>query len=320
MKAIVVRSFGGPEVLAVEEVPEPRPAKGEVVVRVRAAGVNPVETYIRSGTYAKKPKLPWTPGTDAGGVVEATGEGVPSVRPGDRVYTIGSISGTYAELALASEAQVVKLPERTSFAQGAALFIPYTTAWVALFRKARVQPGEVVLVHGASGGVGIAAVQLARAAGAIVIGTAGTEEGERLVRDEGAHHVLDHRAKDHLERCLALTGGRGADAIVEMLANVNLGADLDALAPNGRVVVVGSRGKVEIDARATMLREASIIGMSLNNLVLEDKAKLQGAIVAGVENGSLRPVVGKELPLREAAEAHRRVLAPGARGKIVLVP
>jgi NADPH2:quinone reductase len=315
MRAIVVRAFGGPEVLALEDVPDPRPARGEILVRVRAIGVNPYETYIRTGTYTRTPKLPWTPGHDAAGIVEQVGEGVTSFRPGDRVYTIATLSGAYAELVLAPEQGLVKLPERTTFAEGAALAVPYSTAWVALHRKARVQPGEVVLIHGASGGVGVATVQLARAAGAIVIGTAGTAEGERLVREQGAHHVLDHRAKDHLARA-----GREIDVIVEMLANENLNADLEALAPGGRVVVVGSRGKVEVDPRLTMTRDLTVQGMSLSNLTLEEKARLQPAIAAGLESGALRPVVGRELPLGDAAQAHRLVMAPGARGKIVLAP
>ncbi len=320
MKAIVVHEFGGPEVLTLEDVPEPRPDTGEVLVAVRAIGVNPYETYIRAGTYVRVPSLPWTPGHDAAGVVEKVGSGVTRVRPGDRVYTIGTETGAYAEKTITTELQLVKLPERTTFAQGAALYVPYATAWVALFDKAHLRPGETVLVHGASGGVGVAAIQLARAAGATVIGTAGTPEGERVVREEGAHHALDHRSKDHLARAAELAGGRGIDIIIEMLANENLNADLEALAPRGRVVVVGSRGKVEIDARHAMTRDASILGMSLNNLSLEEKARIQPAILAGLENGSLRPVVGRELPLARAAEAHRAIMAPGARGKIVLVP
>ena len=320
MRAIVVKSFGGPEVLQLEERPDPRPGAGEVLVRIRAVGVNPYEGYIRAGTYAKTPPLPWTPGHDAAGTVEAVGAGVASVKPGDRVYTIATLTGAYAERALCTELGVVKLPDRITFQQGAALAVPYATAWVALFLRARVAPGEVVLVHGASGGVGIAAVQLARAAGAVVIGTAGSAEGESLVRAEGAHHVLDHKQKDHLAKALALTGGRGIDVVVEMLANENLDADLEVLAPSGRVVVVGSRGKVEIDPRHTMLRDAAILGMSLNNQSLAEKARIQRAIVAGLENGSLRPIVGRELPLAAAAEAHRLVMSAGAKGKIVLVP
>ncbi len=320
MKAIVVRQFGGPEVMKYEHLRDPEPGRGEVLVRIKAAGVNPVDTYVRAGTYTRKPPLPWTPGSDAAGVVEKIGDGVGAFEPGDRVYTLGSHTGTYAELAITSETQLVKLPEKITFGQGAALYVPYTTAWVALFRRARVEPGDVVLVHGAAGGVGTAAIQLARAAGATVIGTAGTPEGEKLVRAEGAHHVLDHRKPDHLAEAVRLTGGNGINVIVEMLANVNLAADLDALALRGRVVVVGSRGKIEIDPRATMTKDLSVLGMSLNNLTLEEKARIQPAIVEGLVSGTLRPVVGRELPLAQAAAAHEAVLAPGSKGKIVLIP
>lgn len=320
MKAIVVRAYGGPEVLEHATVDDPRAGRGEVVVALRAIGVNPVETYIRSGTHARKPALPWIPGSDGAGVVEAVGEGVTTLRVGDRVYTIGSRTGTYAERCACAVPEVVRLPLSVSFAQGAALHIPYTTAWVALFAKARIQPAEVVLVHGASGGVGTAAVQLARAAGAVVIGTAGTPAGLALALEHGAHHVLDHQDPGHLARAVELTGGRGIDVVVEMLANVNLDLDLNVLAQHGRVVVVGNRGRIEIDPRRLMTREASILGMSLHNLAPADQGRIQLAIVAGLEAGTLRPVVGRELPLAAAAEAHRAVLARGAHGKIVLVP
>jgi NADPH2:quinone reductase len=177
-----------------------------------------------------------------------------------------------------------------------------------------------VLVHGASGGVGVAAVQLARAAGLFVIGTGGTEEGRRLAREEGAHHVLDHRAPDYLQQAVALTGGRGVDVILEMLANVNLDRDLNVLARRGRVVVIGNRGSIEINPRAAMARDADILGMSLLNTPPEELTGIHAALVAGMEAGTLRPVVGRELPLSEAARAHAAVLEPGAYGKIVLLP
>ena len=265
MKAIRVHEFGGPEVLRLEEVADPQPGEGEVLVRVRAAGVNPVDTYIRSGGHAIKPSLPYTPGLDAAGVVEAVGEGVTRVAAGDRVYTAGTVSGAYAELAVCKESQVYRLPERVSFAQGAGVFTPYATAYRALFNRGQGKAGESVLVHGASGGVGTAAVQFARAAGFKVIGTGGTEEGRRLVAEQGAHHVLDHRAPDYLEQLKTLTGGEGVDIILEMLSNVNLGKDLDVLTKGGRVVVVGSRGAVEINPRALMMRDASIHGLTLFN-------------------------------------------------------
>ncbi len=320
MKAIRVAQHGGPEVLKLEEVPDPVPAAGQVRIRVRAAGVNPVDTYIRAGQQGYAATLPYTPGMDAAGVVDAVGEGVTQVAVGDRVYTNLAFSGAYAELALAPADQVRRLPERLNFAQGAAIGIPYLTAYRALFQRAHLEPGEWLLVHGASGGVGTAAVQLARAAGAVVIGTAGTEEGRRSVAEQGAHHVLDHRAPDYLTRVRELTGGRGVDVIAEMLANVNLVKDFEALARYGRIVVIGSRGTLEFEPRLTMRIDASILGMSLANTPPEQLARAHAAVAAGLENGTLRPLVGRELPLAEAAKAHELVLQPGALGKIVLVP
>jgi NADPH2:quinone reductase len=320
MKAITVHEFGGPEVLRLDEVPDPRPGATQVLVRVRAAGVNPVDVYIRSGAYARRPDLPYTPGSDAAGTVESVGEGVGRFRAGDRVYLDSSVSGTYAELALCETANVHPLPEKINYAQGAALGVPYVTAHRALFGRAQARPGETVLVHGATGGVGVAAVQLARAAGLIVIGTGGTDEGRQLVAREGAHHVLDHRAENYLNELTTLTEGRGIDVIVEMLANVNLDRDLGALARFGRVVVIGSRGRVEIDPRQAMGRDAAVLGMTAFNISTEERASIHAALIAGLEAGTLRPVVRAELPLAEAARAHEDVMQSGAFGKIVLVP
>jgi NADPH:quinone reductase len=320
MKAILVREFGGPEVMRLEEVPELRPGPGEVVVRVKAAGVNPVDAYIRSGKYARTPTLPYTPGFDAAGVIESVGEGVTRVAAHDRVYVGWSLSGTYAEQTLCAESHVHALPERVSYAQGAAVNVPYATAYYGLFLRGGATSGETVLVHGASGGVGVAAVQLARAAGMMVIGTAGTDRGREMVVQQGAHHALDHRMSDYLQQVLALAGGRGVDVILEMLANVNLGKDLGVLAQGGRVVVIGSRGTVEIDPRMTMVRNTSIVGLSLFNASERESARIHAALVAGLENGTLRPLVGQEMPLAEAPRAHNSVMEPGAHGKIVLTP
>jgi NADPH2:quinone reductase len=319
MKAIRVHQPGPPEVMKWESVPDPRPGPGQVVVRIAAAGVNPVDTYVRSGAYARMPELPYTPGSDGAGTVAAVGEGVTGVAVGDRVYLAGSKSGTYAEMALAEERQLHPLPEGVDFSQGAAVHVPYATAYRALFYRARAQPGETVFVHGASGGVGIAAVQIAVAHGLRVIGTAGTEEGRALVRQQGAQEVLDHRAPGYLERLMALTDGRGVDVILEMLANVNLGKDLTVLATFGRVVVIGSRGTVEINPRDAMARDAAILGMLLYNGSDEEIAGIHAALVAGLRNGTLRPVVGRSFPMAEAPKAHEAVMAPGAHGKIVLV-
>jgi NADPH2:quinone reductase len=321
MKAIRVHQFGGPEVLKIEEVADLFPGAGEVLVQVKAAGVNPVETYIRNGAYAVKPALPYTPGADAAGTVKAVGEGVTKFAVGARVYIAGSpTTGTYAEQAVAKEFQVHPLPEKISFAQGAAVGVPYGTAHRALFQRGKAQPGETVLVHGASGGVGTATVQLARAAGLMVVGTAGSDKGKSLVAQEGAHHVLDHKVANYLEDLMKLTGDRGVDLIIEMLSNVNLGKDLTVLARHGRVVVVGSRGTVEINPRDTMVRDASILGMTLLNATEPELAGMHAALVAGLENGTLRPIVGQEIPLAEAPRAHQAVMEAGAYGKIVLIP
>jgi len=320
MKAIVVREFGGPEVLKLDDLVDPQPGPGELVVKVRAIGVNPVDTYIRAGAYARKPALPYTPGTDAAGTVLLVGSGVTRFKPGDRVYTATTLSGAYAEQALCDEALVFLLPAHVSFAQGAAVHIPYATAFRALFHRARAQGGETVLIHGASGGVGIAAVQLARAAGLHVIGTAGSDRGQQLVMAEGAHQVLKHGSGNHFEEALAATNGRGYDVILEMLANVNLGRDLGILSPMGRVVVVGNRGTVEINARDLMTRDGSILAMSLWNATRQELTSIHAALGAGLENKSLRPVIGQQLPLAEAARAHLAVMESGAYGKIVLMP
>jgi|SRR5688572_30321796 NADPH:quinone reductase len=319
MKAIMVREFGGPEVMKLEDAPEPLPGPGQVTIRVRAVGVNPVDAYIRSGTYARKPSLPYTPGTDVAGTIEAVGSGAAGVKQGDRVYAHAAVGG-YGEVALCEDWQAHPLAARVSFAQGAAIGVPYATAWRALFLRARARAGEVVLVHGGSGGVGTAAVQIARAHGMQVIATAGTAAGAAVVGAQGAHHVLNHREADYLQQIPTLTGGRGVDLVLEMLANVNLDRDLDVLAPGGRVVVIGNRGRVEIDPRKAMGKDAAILGMTLFNATRAEFHEIHSGLTAGLENGTLTPVVAKELPLADAVKSHVAVMEPGAQGKIVLVP
>ena len=311
MRAVRVHEFGDPDVLQVEEVPQPEPVQGEVLVRVQAAGVNPFEAYVREGRYTELPALPYTPGCDAAGARVDTGE---------RVYVTDSLSGTYAEYALCPTEAVRPLPDGLSYAQGAAIGVPYFTAYRALIQRAAAVAGERILIHGASGGVGIATVQLAVAAGLDVVGTAGSEAGSDLVAAQGGVRVLDHRDPAHMEAALELTGGDGFDIIIEFLANVNLGNDLKLLAQRGRVVVVGSRGSVDVDPRDLMNAEGAVLGMRTPNARPEEAAAARAAVDAGLRSGVLKPVVGRELSLEDAPRAHSLMMERPALGKLVLVP
>jgi len=319
MKAIRVNAFGGPEVLSLEKIADLVPGPGQALIKIEAAGVNPVDVYIHGGKYGQRP-LPYTPGSDAAGTIEALGESVAGVTVGQRVYTAGTLTGAYAEKALCRPSQVQPLPERLSFAQGAAIHVPYYTAYYALHLRAGGKPGETVLVHGASGGVGLAAVQIARAAGLTVIGTASSDKGKAAVLEAGANSVLDHTQEGYLEEVKALTDGKGPDVILEMLANVNLLKDLEIVSQNGRVVIIGSRGPIEIDPRLTMQRNSNILGLSLMNATEAELTQIRAALGAGFANGTLTPIVAREFPLAEAAAAHKAIMEPGAFGKIVLVP
>ncbi|MEO5824249.1 MAG: NADPH:quinone reductase [Vicinamibacteraceae bacterium] len=323
MRAIRVTAFGGPEVLTLAEVPDPQPGPGQIRVRNHAVGINPVEAYVRAGTYASKPSLPYTPGSDSAGVVDALGEGVSGLAVGDRVYQAGPMAastGAYAELTVNDARNVHALPASLSFQQGAAVGVPCSTAWRALFQKAGVVAGETVLIHGGSGAVGTAAIQLARAAGLTVIATAGTAKGLELVTSLGAQHAVDHSQPDAAAAIKAAAGGRGPDVIIEMLANVNLARDAELLAPRGRIVVVGSRGSLDFAPRLLMGKEASVFGMTLPNMTADEWRTVNTGVQTALAAGTLKPVVNRELPLAEAAKAHEAVMAGGAAGKIVLVP
>ena len=323
MKAIRVQQFGDPSVMKLEDIADRPPSSRQVLVNIEAAGVNPVDAYIRSGNYAALPTLPYTPGADAAGVVASVGGDVHEFKQGDRVYVSGSAdgraSGAYAEAALCNVEQVHPLPPHVTFAQGAGLGVPYATAWRALFEKGRAIAAETVLIHGASGAVGVAAVQMATAAGLRVFGTAGTDQGRQLVRDQGAHEVFDHASEGYEKDVIAKTGGRGVDLVVEMIANVNLGRDLGMIAMRGRIVIVGNRGSLELNPRAIMGKDATIIGFTNWNATPAELVTAHAAIFAGMQYAGYKPQVGKEMPLADASRAHEAVMKPGAYGKIVLL-
>ena len=326
MKAIVVHEYGGPDVMRLEDVPTPDPAGSQVLVRIKAAGVNPVDTYLRSGNHAHAPKLPYTPGKDAAGVIESVGDAVSRFQPGDRVYTADSLTGTYAEFSLCDESQLGPLPDNTDFNAGAGIWTPYATSYRALFEKARLAAGETVLIHGASGGVGVAAIQWAKHAGAKIIGTAGSDAGKSIVSEQGADLVVDHLSAGGEAAALAreqiagFTDGKGINVIVEMLANVNLLLDFDVLAMFGRIAVVGNRGTLEFNPRAAMTKDASILGLSLFNAPQSVREAIRGDIYKGLSDGYLRPVISRTFELGDAPAAHREVIESHAQGKIVLIP
>jgi NADPH:quinone reductase len=319
MKAIQVKQFGGPEQMKLVELEHLVPGPGEVLVEVRAIGVNPVDTYIRAGLYPVLPQLPYTPGKDVAGVIAAVGSGVDGWIPGDRVYTSGTLSGGYASKALCTIDQVFKLPESVSFKAGASVGIPGATAWRALFMRGGGKAGDKVFIHGASGSVGLAAVQLAKVKGMEVHGTAGTAKGMRMVKDLGADYVYDYRQVDYLKYVMEKSGS-GVDLILEMLANKNLENDLTLLAPKGRVVIIGSQGRIEIDPRLTMGKDTEIRGMSLFNCSQEEMAEIQAGLAELLESKRYVPQISQSIKLEDAALAHERVMGSGNCGKIVLIP
>lgn len=323
MKAVVVREFGNETVMKVEEIPVRDPGANEVRVQVHAAGLNPNEIYVLTGTYGFfVPELPFTPGFDAAGIVDAVGADVAGVQKGDRVY-VGALTalpqnGSYAETMVVDAAYVHPLPERLSFSQGAALGIPADAAYRALFDIGRLQAGETVLIHGASGGVGQFAVQMAKAAGAKVIGTASSEEGCSLIKELGADHAIQHLTPDDLSALRDATDQKGPDLIIEFLANVNLAADLDAVAKNGRIVVVGNRGEITINPRRLMEKECSIHGMAVTHITPEDRTRVSHAIFELLETGKVQPRIGKEYTFDEVQQAHRDLMDRKAAGKLIL--
>eukprot|EP00794_Sanderia_malayensis_P015709 gene15709-17294_t len=318
MKAIVFEKPGDESVLKVKEIARPEPSGDQVLVKIHVVGVNPVETIYRSGLMGQMKSPYHILGCDAGGVVESVGPDVTKFKKGDRVWTFyreNSGLGTYAEFCAIPEIYVFPLPANSSFKDAAALGVPYMTAADSL---ASSKPGETVLVHGASGGVGLPAVQFARNYGMTVIGTASTEEGLKLVRESGAHYALNHRSDDYAQKIAEITKGKGPDVILEMLANVNLQKDLDMIAMDGRIVVIGSRGNVEISPFSIMMKAVSIVGVVLLFAPQERVQRHAARINAGLEQGWLKPVVGKEYTMQQAPEAHREQMQGKAKGKITI--
>lgn len=321
MKGISVKEFGAADVLTYTELAEPSPKENDVLIKLYAAGINPVETYIRSGTYALKPRLPYTPGSDGAGVIEKVGPNVKNFKVGDRVYTTSlgkRNSGTYAEKVICDQETIFPLPNKLSYAQGAALGTTALTAIQGIHQRGQLQANEFILIHGATGGVGTLAVQLAKMAGGKVIATAGSSAGEELLRELGADFVLNHRQDNYLAEIAAITNDHGVDLIIEMLANVNLQKDLEIIAKRGRIVIIGNRGELKLNPRAIMAKDADVRGLQLPNMTEAEKGeniqRLKVALEAGVA-----PVIEKTFSLAQASLAHQTIMEQrGSLGKIIL--
>lgn len=320
--AVRVAAPGPASVLAVAKLPALVPTASEVLLRVLAIGVNPVETYIRSGTYGKPlSEFPYTPGNDCAGIVAEIGPGVTKFKPGDRVYTIKTKTGAYAEYALADEKMVRPAPASLTDAEVAAIPTPFYTAYRTLFHRLNVRPGRTILVHGATGAVGVPALQMAKAHGLTVIGSAGTADGAAAIAPHCHTVVMHGDGVKTVESVLAATGGAGVHYVAEMLGNVNLAWDLKMLRKGGAVCVVGSRGEVTITPRDIMRAEATVTGVMLYHATDEEFDETAAYIAAHVDAGVLKPLVGSvHVGLEAAPAAHEEVIdhKAGAKGKVVI--
>jgi len=322
MKAILFDQLGGPEVMKLGEAPKPEVRPGWVLLKNHAIGINFADNFFRQGQYLIRPKLPDTPGLEAAGVVEAVGPGVEHLKPGMRVTAIGT--RTYAEYCVASASQVMPLPDFVSFTEGAAFPIQTLTAYHMLHTSHQTTPGQTVLVHSAAGGVGIVAVQIAKAAGARVIGTVSNDSKINLVKEYGADAVINYVTQDFAEEALKLTNGKGVDLILDAVGKPTLEKGLNCLAPFGHLILYGRAGGVPDPVNLMSLFQKSL---KVSGFVLYTVSAMPDKHREGIEKsfqlmqqGKLKMLVGKTFPLAEAAEAHRYMESRQSVGKLVLIP
>ncbi|MDA0999200.1 MAG: NADPH:quinone reductase [bacterium] len=321
---MVVPEFSLDVPMRMEERDAPAAGPGELLVRVRAAGVNPSDIATRAGRhiYSKTVTPPYVPGWEMAGEVLALGEGVEGFEVGQRVLG-RTRSGAYAEVVRAEARVAMALPDSFRYAQGAGIAVPMYTSWNALVRKAKAGPGETVLVQGGAGGVGMTAIQLAKRLGCRVFATVSSQAKGDFCLEMGADAVINYREADFAARCLELTGGRGVDVIVEMVACDNFDKDLEAIRVGGRIVVVGTgTGKgpmTRFRVPATMTKDAHIYGITGQNLTAYFP-ELTRRLSALLKEGGFRIHVDREFPLEAANEAHELVLSGNFTGKVVLIP
>ena len=322
MKAIIYREYGGPEVLEYEERPTPTPGPGQALVRVTAAGVNFIDIYQRLGWY--KGPLPAIPGNEGAGVVEVVGEGVTEVSPGERVAWFGG-SGCYAEYALVPADKLAPLPATLSFEQGAAAMVQGITAYVLAHVTYPLQPGDTCLVHAAAGGVGLLLCQIAKQAGAFVIGTTSTPAKAELARAAGADEVILYTQQDFLEEVTRITGGKGVNVVYDSVGKDTFDRSLECLAPLGMLVSFGQSSgfPAPLDIqRLGGMRSAFVTRPSVFAYVTDREKYLEyaGAVLGMAAAGTLKLRIDRAYPLAQAAEAHTALAGRQTTGKLVLLP
>ena len=323
MKAIRCHAYGPPDTLLLEEVAPPALRAGQALISVRAAGVNFVDALCMQGTYQIKPALPFIPGMDVAGIVAAVSEGVTSVAPGDRVACLAGIGGGFAEQVAVAADRLAHIPVNMDFATGAGFLLTYSTSLYALENRGRLRPGETLLVLGAAGGVGLAAVDLGKAMGARVIAAASTDEKLAVCKAHGADEVINYDKEDLKERTKALTGGNGADVIYDPVGGDYSEAALRAINWNGRFLVVGfANGEIpKIPLNLTLLKGCQVVGVFWGGSIQRDVAHFQKQneeLLQFYVDGKLKPLVSGSYPLSEAATALNLLAARKVVGKLVL--
>jgi NADPH2:quinone reductase len=323
MKAIVFAETGGPEVLALADVPTPGARPGSVLIKNHAIGVNFADTRFRQGVYTVKPKLPDSPGMEAAGVIEAVGEGVTSLRPGMRVAAF--TSRAYAEYCVSPAFMVIPLPDSVSFVDGATFLIQVLTAYHLLHTVDSTGPGRTVLVHSAAGGVGLAAVQLAKAAGARVFGTVSSDAKTSLAKEAGADAVINYVKEKFADEVLRLTSDRGVDLVLDAVGKPTFEEGLRCLAPFGHLVLYGRAGgppdPLNISTLSPKSQKVSAFSLPTLTRGFPDKTRDSAErCFALLREGRLKLHVGKTFPLAQAAEAHRYLESRQSTGKLILIP
>jgi NADPH2:quinone reductase len=324
MKAIMCREHGDLSVLKLEEIPDPVAGPGQALVRIRACGINFADSIMAAGRYQNQPELPFIPGSEIAGDIIALGEGVSDFSVGDRVMGLPGRGG-YAELVAVDANRLTRLPDGLGYEQAASFAVTYGTSHIALGHRARLKPGETLLVHGAAGGVGLTAVELGKIMGARVIATAGGPDKLDIARAAGADEAIDYLAEDIRDRVKALTGGRGADVVYDPVGGDVFDASLRCVAFEGRILIIGfAGGRVpQIPANHVMVKNVDIIGVNrpaYDALAPEVSRRSQETLLEWLAAGRLKPLVSKTFPLDRAVEALDSVVTRRSTGKVVITP